>query len=329
MNRLVAPLGLAILFAVASAAAAAPYHAPKTVDGAPDLQGVWTNGAATRLQRPKAFKALVATPYEAAAYEKTRADRFAKGAAPTPPDAPPLSAGEVEDESPQWTGRPPGLARIHGEIRSSWIVEPQDGRVPFTDDSRATSEKATKDEEIFNDPETRPFDERCMLGGGGGVAAPIVNRDLMQIVQTRDRLVILGEDNHEARVVRIGDKHLPGAIQPWMGDSIGWWDGQTLVVETINFSPSEHWRWNSGDYIPVSTHTRITERFTRTGPADILYAFAVEDPTLFTRVWKGEIPLHPTHQKMFEFACHEGNYALTNILRGARAQERAKAAAAP
>ena len=90
MNRLVAPLGLAILFAVASAAAAAPYHAPKTVDGAPDLQGVWTNGAATRLQRPKAFKALVATPYEAAAYEKTRADRFAKGAAPTPPDAPPL-----------------------------------------------------------------------------------------------------------------------------------------------------------------------------------------------------------------------------------------------
>jgi hypothetical protein len=311
-----------------AALAAQPYKAPRNPFGAPDLQGVWTNGSITQLQRPKDFKALVASPYEAAAYEKKLRERYAKGVAPTKSDAPPPEAGFVTDESAQWSEAPPGLARIRGEIRTSWIVEPQDGRLPFTDASRSASETALKNEEVFDDPESRPFDERCLLGGGGGVAAPIINRDLAQIVQTRDRLVIFGEQNHEARIVRIGDKHLPAAMTPWMGDSIGWWEGDTLVVETVGLSPTDRWRWNAGEWIPISSGAKITERFTKVGPGELTYSFIVDDPANYTRPWRGEVPLHVSKQPMFEFACHEGNYALSNILRGGRSEDRAKAAAA-
>ncbi len=319
---------LLMALAATSALAEAPYKAPRNGYGAPDLQGVWTNGSITRLQRPKEFEALTPSPYAAAAYEKASRERYEKGVGPTRPDAPAPQAGPVQDESPQWSERPPGLARVRGEIRTSWIVEPKDGRLPFTAASRAASEKALKDEDVFNDPETRPFDERCLLGGGGGVAAPIINRDLTRIVQTRDRLVVVGEQNHEARIVRIGDRHPPAAVTSWMGDSIGWWEGETLVIETVGFSPSDRWRWNAGDWIPISTAAKITERLTKVGPGELLYQFTVDDPANYTQAWRGEIPLQASRQPIFEFACHEGNYALTNILRGGRIADQGKAAQA-
>jgi hypothetical protein len=321
-------LALTATAAATGALTAPPYKAPRNAFGAPDLQGVWTSGSITLLQRPKDFKALVATPYEAAAYEKKRRQRYETGVAPTKSEAPAPAAGEVEDESAQWQEAPPGLARVRGEIRTSWIVDPKDGKLPFTEASRAASEKALKAEEVFDDPETRPFDERCLLGGGGGVAAPMINRDLTQIVQTRDRLVIHGEQNHEARIVRIGDKHLPAAMAPWMGDSIGWWEGDTLVVETTKLSPNDRWRWNAGDWIPISAGAKVTERFEKVGPGELIYSFTVEDPANYTQAWRGEIPLHASQKPIFEFACHEGNYALTNILRGGRSEDRAKAAVA-
>jgi hypothetical protein len=317
-----------LLLLCAKGALGEAYRAPRTAVGTPDLQGVWTSESLTVLQRPKAFKDLIATPYEAAAYEKARRERFAKGIAPTSPDAPPPEAGKVEDESAEWTGGPPGLARIRGEIRTSWIVEPADGRLPYREAARAAAEKALKDEEVYDNPEGRPFDERCLLGGGGGVAAPILNRDLIKIVQTRDSVVLFGEQNHEARIVRLRGRHAPPAVRSWMGDSIGWWEGDTLVVETTNLSPSDGWRWNAGDWIRLSPQARITERFTRTGAKEILYAYAVDDPSTYIRGWRGEMPLKATLQPLLEFACHEGNYSLTNILAGARAQEREASAAA-
>ena len=315
-----------IALTATSAVAAPPYTAARNAFGAPDLEGVWTNGSITRLQRPKDFKALVPSPYEAAAYERRQRTRYETGISPTRPDAPAPEAGKVDDESAQWSERPPGLARVDGEIRTSWIVEPLDGRLPFTAASRAASEQALKDEEVFDDPESRPFDERCLLGGGGGVAAPIINRDLTHIVQTRDHLVIFGEQNHEARIVRIGKTHAPAAVAPWMGDSIGWWEGATLVVETVGLNPSDRWRWNAGDWIPLSTGATITERFTRVGAGALLYSFTVDDPANYTRPWRGEIPLQRSKEPIFEFACHEGNYALTNILRGGRSGDHAKPA---
>lgn len=308
-------------------AGAQVYRAPRTAFGAPDLQGAWDNDSMTQLQRPKGFAALVATPYEAAAYEAKRYGRHAKVVGPVDPNAPAPEPDKVTDDDR--FERPRGLDRIRGEIRSSQIVDPADGRLPYTPQARAAADQALKDEDIFDHPEGRPFDERCLLGGGGGIAAPIMNRDQMKIVQTRDHVVLLGEMNHEARIVRLGARsHLPRAMAPWMGDPIGWWDSDTLVVETTRLNPNDGWRWNSGLWIKLSAATRIVERFTRTGQGEITYSFVVEDPANYTQPWRGESMFRATTAPIFEFACHEGNYALTNILAGGRAEDARKAGAA-
>jgi hypothetical protein len=311
-------------------AQAQAYRAPRTAHGQPDLQGMWDNDSMTVLQRPKeGFAALVATPAEAAAFEAKRYGRYDKVIGPVDPSEPAPELDKVTDDDR--LDRPHGLARVRGEIRSSQIVDPADGRLPFTPASRAAAEKALKDEEVYDDPESRPFDERCLLGGGGGVAAPITNRDHVQILQTRDAVVLSGEQNHEVRIVHLNAPHLPASIRPWMGDSVGRWEGDTLVVETTNLNPSDRWRWNAGDWIPLSSTARIVERFTRTGPGEILYSFVVEDPANYTQAWRGEHPYRATTARQFEYACHEGNYALTNILAGGRAKDRetASAKAAP
>jgi len=319
---------IALVLLIATSAVAQTYKPPRTSFGAPDLQGLWDSDSMTRLQRPKEFKALVATPYEAAAFETKRYERYAKVIGPVNPDEPAPSDGKVEDDDR--FDRPRGLARVRGEIRTSQIVEPADGRLPYTEAARAAAEKALKDEEVYDDPEGRPFDERCLLGGGGGVAAPMTNRDHLQIVQTPSHVVLLGEQNHEARIVRLDDRrHLHPAIRPWMGDPVGWWEGDTLVVETTNLSPNDRWRWNSGDWIMLTAQARIVERFTRTGRDEILYSFVVEDPGAYTRPWRGEAPFRASTARVFEYACHEGNYALGNILAGGRAKDREVVAKAP
>lgn len=310
-------LGLAI----AGAAAAQSYQPPLTPDGQPDLQGVWDNDSMTRLQRPKDAKGLIATPDEVAALEKKGFDKYAKVIAPVSPDEPAPSHDGVTDDdrfSP-----PKGLMRIGGQARTSQITHPDDGRLPYTDASRAAAEKALKDEEVYDDPEGRPFDERCLLGGGGGIAAPIMSQDLIQVVQTKDAVVFVGEMNHEARIVRLDPdrRHLHPAIRPWMGDPVGWWEGQVLVVETTNMNRADAWRWNAGDWIALSQNAKITERFTRTGADELLYSYVVDDPANYTRPWRGEMLFNATRARMFEHACHEGNYALANILAGGRAKE--------
>jgi len=311
---------LLALLAAASAVAQA-YTPPRTAFGHPDLEGVWNSDSMTRLQRPKEFTTLVASPYAAAAYEKKGYERYAKVIGPVNPAEPAPTEGKVEDDDR--FDRPGGLVRIRGEIRTSQIVDPADGKLPYTDAARAAAEKALKDEEVYDHPEGRPFDERCLLGGGGGVAPPMINRDNVQIVQTRDHIVLAGEQNHEARIVRLGDRrHVHPAVRPWMGDPVGWWEGDTLVVETTNLSPNDRWRWNAGDWIMLTADAKIVERFTRTGRDEILYSYVVDDPGAYTQAWRGETPLRATNARIFEYACHEGNYALSNILAGGRATER-------
>lgn len=306
---------------------AAPAHAqsykpPRTPLGQPDLQGLWDSDTMTRLQRPtKGFKALAATPEEVAAYEGKGYERYAKVIAPVDPNEPAPPLDKVTDDDR--FERPHGLARVRGEVRSSIITEPADGQLPYTPAAKAAAEKALKDEEIYDHPEGRPFDERCLLGGGGGVAAPIFNRHHILIVQTADHVVLFGEQNHEARIIPMRDpRRLPAAMAPWMGDAIGRWDGDTLVIETVNHSPNDRWRWNAGDWIMLTPRSKIVERFTRIAPDEILYSFSVDDPDAYTRVWKGELPLRASPGPLFEYACHEGNYALSNILAGGRAKER-------
>jgi hypothetical protein len=139
-----------------------------------------------------------------------------------------------------------------------------------------------------------------------------------QIVQTRDHVMILIEMVHDVRVIRMGGTHVPAHIRPWMGDSIGRWEGDTLVVETTNFHPLQRLRGSSDNL-------KVIERFTRTGPDTILYKFTVDDATTFTQPWSGEVPFNRTNDLIYEYACHEANYALSNILSGEREKEREQA----
>jgi hypothetical protein len=320
-------VGLTVLFAaqwLAGPTLAGGHGAPAP----PDLSGVWTNESMTQLVRPKAFKTLAATPAEAAAYEGVRVGRYAKETANlAAKDLTAPAAGDLLNHDPQqWYGPPEGLARIGGQIRTSWIVEPSDGSLPLTPAARTEAEAVeARDDHGLDNPEDRFPDERCLEASGGGAGAPMIGagaNTVFQIFQSRDHVVLLAEDNHDARIVPLDRrKHLPASVRPWMGDSIGWWEQGALVVETTNFARGDRWRAGSA-YFPIGEKARITERFMRIGPKQILYRFEVSDSENYTQTWRGEVIFNAMSGMVYEFACHEGNYALGNILAGARADER-------
>jgi hypothetical protein len=322
-----------IAAALATGAAAGPYRAPRTASGAPDLQGVWTYETMTRLERPKALKDLVLSPAAAAALEKKRTDSYAREIAPLAADeAAPTPTDKVGQDASQWYSAPQGLARIGGQIRSSLITDPADGQLPVSDATRAAAKaEDTAEDDLFDNPETRPIDERCLLGAGGSPGPPILvqgTNALIGIVQSPGDVALQFEWNHDVRIIAL-DRGRSGVRGRWMGESLGRWEGDTLVVETTHFSPAERWHWTGGTYVPIGPDTVVVERFTRTGPDEIVYRFEVTDPSIYTRPWRGEMPLRPTHERIFEYACHEGNYSLPGILAGARKTEAdAKAAKA-
>lgn len=301
------------LFAAAGALAAWPATAKPAPAPPGDLTGVWTNAWYTWLQRPKAFKTLVVSPAEAEAFEAPR--RAHRGELIDPVQD---VVGQNESEFPD---NGPGLARIRGEIRSSWITEPADGRIPWTAEARKRVHIG-RDSGDYDNVEARDTDERCLTEASGN--APLTNShdaNLIQIVQAGGWLAIVGEKNHETRIVEIvgpGKAMTPppqSGLGSWMGVSRGHWQGATLVVETTDLRPGVT---KVNDDLYLSEHARVTERFTRTGPKAIAYAFEVDDPTLFTQAWRGEEVFRPAEGLMYEYACHEGNYSLPGILRAAR-----------
>ncbi|HUP22895.1 MAG TPA: hypothetical protein VNB06_08130, partial [Thermoanaerobaculia bacterium] len=170
----------------------------------------------------------------------------------------------------------------------------------------------------YDDPELRPLGERCLLGFGstaGPPMLPVMYNNMKRIVHTDDTVMILAEMNHDVRVVRLDSEHEPAEIRKWMGDSIGWWDGDTLVVDTTNF------REDTGLSM-ASKDLHVVERFTRIDADTLLYQFTVEDPSTWSQPWSGEYPWPASDDRVYEYACHEGNYALGGILRGARLLER-------
>jgi hypothetical protein len=330
MHRL--PGLIAAFVLAAGAATAADYHAPRTKYGTPDLQGLWTNTALTFLQRPPIFKALVATEKEEATMIGLFKSMTGDLTNPAPID-PKLPAPPVVKEAPQadYIEMDMRLGRIDGQPRSSWIVEPADGRLPFTDAEKKTRAAAAKAPEAFDNIEDRDTQERCLTAIGSPEGPPMMNTGFngnYQILQTKDYVAILVEMNHDARIIRMGDRtHLPAAITPWLGDSVGWWEGDTLVVETTNLNVKGH-VYSLGGGFRYSPKTKIVERFTRTAKDRILYQFSVDDPEVFAKVWKAEMPMRAAKGPIYEYACHEGNYSLPNILAGARVQEQAAPAAA-
>jgi len=320
---IVVALGLA-----AGAAQAGDYKAPRTQFGAPDLQGLWTNTSLTFLQRPPIFKSLAATDAEEAMMI-AGFKKFAGDLASDAPIDPSKPAPPVVKEAPQadFLEMDLHLAKVDGQKRTSWIVDPADGRLPFTDAGKKAAKEGARDKG-YDGPEVRPTEERCLTAIGSPEGPPMMNTGFngnCKIVQTKDYVAIYVEMNHDVRIVRTADRrHLPDTLRPWMGDSVGWWEGETLVVETTNF-PTGAYVSSLGGGFAYSPKAKLTERFTRKGRDSILYEFSVEDPAYFTKAWRAEMPMRAARGPIYEYACHEGNYSLPNILGGARVEERAAA----
>jgi hypothetical protein len=309
-----------------SAERAGTYQPPRTADGKPDLQGVWTNVSLTTLLRSPQFKTDVVSEEEAARIAQRRAAAMEKSLEPTDPNAPaPPKGGNVGGYNSFYGDAGERLARVKGQYRTTWLVDSQNGQLPYSEQGRRTFDtKLAFVRNNFDGPESRPMAERCVVGFGSTAGPPMINvlyNNHYQIVQTGDAVLIHVEMNHDARVVRMNAKHLPKSIRPWMGDSIGRWDGDTLVVETTNFNPGEELRTNFDQSFYVSKGAKVTERFTRISPTQISYDFSVDDPATYSKVWRAEMVLNAAQGNIYEYACHEGNYALPGILAGARKAE--------
>jgi hypothetical protein len=322
---------------VLPALAADPYKAPHTEFGYPDLQGVWTNATITPLQRPDKYGNRSGhTPQEAKALEQDIADANAESDKPTNPSA------TVQDLNKScelrgfgngascaynnfWTDSGTKLIEINGEKRSSIIIDPPNGKIPAllpAAQARNTEQRARfRNAGAFDGPETRPLGERCIMSFGssaGPPMLPLLYNNNYQIVQTQDTVTILVEMVHDARVIRINGKPLPPSIRKWMGDSVGHYEGDTLVVETTNFHELQGFQG-------ASENRKVTERFKRIARNKILYRFTVEDPSSYAQPYTGELALNAAQGNIYEYACHEGNYALPGVLAGERAAERSVA----
>jgi hypothetical protein len=324
-------VGAAISLSLLNSAAGAtpgqantPFKAPLNTYGQPDLEGTWTNATLTTLERPKEYGVrMIMTPEEVKKVEGDDAKMYAADAAPRDPK---FKTQDLPHECGKgfsgagcgynfaWIDPGNNIMRVKGEPRASFITDPADGRLPPAKPG-VVQENPYK--HYGENPENQTLAERCLSSFGysaGPVMLPLLYNNNYEIAQSKDTVAIVVEMVHDVRMIRIGGKHRTDGARPWMGDSIGWYEGPTLVVETTNFPQATALRgaWKE---------LKVTERFTRVSPRRILYQFKVEDPTVWDRPWSGEYEFSPSKGRIFEYACHEGNYALEGILSGMRADE--------
>jgi hypothetical protein len=326
------------------------YKAPRLKFGQPDLQGVWSNASLTTQNRPaNARDRAYFTEEEVARLEGNVLIEIAEGNQKTDPNAPAdyvakssvtrpefsAAGGAVGGYNRGWLDPGNHVMRVNGQPRTSIYTTPNGAAMPAK--QGATSATATQPAfwsllgasptprgGSFENPETRGAGERCIVSFGRNGGPPMFANGFYnnnyQFIQSPNHVVIVVEMNHDSRIIRLNSKHRTDDVRPYFGDSIGWWEGDTLVVETTNIPQSQAF---SGSWKDL----KVTERFTRVKDDRLHYKFQVEDPTRWDAAWGGEYEFHPLEpQRLFEYACHEGNYALHGILAGARVQE-AKAAA--
>jgi len=307
------------------------YTAPRTPFGQPDMSGFWSNATLTPLTRDRKLGArLTLTPEETAALEKDEASQVEVGNRSTDPNAPvnapnglelkpsfAAAGGDVGGYNRGWLDPGHTVMRVAGQPRTSILITP-DGQVPARRNGTAAPANEYGGEGSrgplgsFDNVEQRPLGERC-IAFGRNVGPPMLpngfyNNDYY-IVQTPTAVVIEVEMVHDVRVVPLNAKHRTDGLRPWAGDSVGWWEGDTLVVETTNFPQAQNF---NGSW----KNLKITERFTRTAKDRLRYKFTVSDPDTWAQPWSGEYEFSPLHGVIYEYACHEGNYALPGILAG-------------
>jgi hypothetical protein len=309
-----------------SAAKPAARTLPRTADGQPDLQGVWDYRTITPLERPTELGTKeFFTDEEAAKFESEENQRQNRDLIDPEQGGLMYPPGGVIPYNEFWYDRGNKL----GSRRTSLIVDPPDGRLPaWTPEGQRLADLRTaaqRDDQLGHPHadswEDRPLQERCIVGlNAGPPMTPGAYNNNFQLLQTPGYVVILNEMVHSARIVPMdGRQH--GSIRQWKGDSRGHWEGDTLVVDTTNFK-------RETNLAGSSANTHLVERFTRTGANTLLYEFTVDDPTMWTRPWTAVIPTSKSEDPVYEYACHEGNYAMTGILAGARAAEKAAQEAA-
>jgi hypothetical protein len=319
----------------------------RTTDGHPDLSGTYDIATLTPTFRPARLgDKLTLTDEEAEAVAEYWKNSLEKDRAPSDPDRTAPPKGGTQFYIPEFEGAAGRVGgynaffidlgdsnfKIDGKWRTSIVTSPTNGQMPALSDAgkqRIAKAGAFRHENTgeawwidmdsgpYDDPELRPLGERCLLGFGstsGPPMLPVMYNNLNKIVQTEDLVMILVEMNHDARIVRMNDKHVPADVRKWMGDSVGHWEGDTLVVDTTNFRPQSGLGMASKDL-------HVLERFSRLDRDTLLYQFTVDDPT-WAEPWSGEYPWPASDDQVYEYACHEGNYSLGGILRGARLLEK-------
>jgi hypothetical protein len=326
------------------AEADAPSEIPRTSSGKPDLSGTYDIATLTPLQRPTEFgENLYMSPEKAKEILDRAQAAMAKADAPSEADreAPPAggdgsagASGNVGGYNAFWIDAGDSLVLVDGKVRTSIITDPPNGRQPaMTKEGQASRSFLT---DLFrpndgtaywldwdrpgpwDNPESLLISDRCLASYKSAVPSlPSLYNNLQRIVQTDDHVMIMNEMVHDARVVRLNSKHVAPEIRYWLGDSIGWWEGDTLVVDTTNFKAY-------AGFTGTTETLHVVERFTRKDTDTLLYEFKVEDPSTWTASWSGDMLWPATNmpaERVFEYACHEGNYAMGNILRGARMLE--------
>jgi len=317
MAMAIAALSLAAPAAEGQARAVrtANYVSPRTPDGQPDLQGIWNNATLTPLERPAELAGKkVFTPAEAKAYENLsleQNDRDRRGG-----DKATDLAGAYNQA---WFDRG---TKVVQTLRTSLIVDPADGKIPYSAEGLKRMAAAAEYARAHpaDGPESLGLQNRCLWWGTGGPPMlPGPYNSNYQILQTPGYVAIVVEMIHDVRIIPLDRRpHLPAGVRQWMGDARGHWEGNTLVVETTNLTGKSHFRG-------ATEKMRLLERFTRTDANTLNYEFTVEDPATFTKPWSGLVPMTKSAGPIYEYACHEGNYAIPGILGGARAQETAAA----
>jgi hypothetical protein len=364
MRKLAMLLGICVIGVTAPGvervdAQAKPWVVARTADGKPDLQGNWTNETQTPLERMGTTSATLTAEQARAVEDRARVvaefrDQPSDPNRPVPvkggdnraltaPGEPSFieriaesAGGAVGGYNGFWLDPGDKVITIDGVPRSSIIVDPPDGRIPAltAEGKKRLSAYAAQAKKFgeFDHPEMRPLADRCLVSFGSNLGPPMLPNyfynNNYQIVQTKDHVMIMTEMVHDVRIIRVGTnlQHAPSHVRPWFGDSIGRWEGDTLVVETTNIHPAQLAQTSIlWPYRGASENLKVTETFRRTGPDTLIYKFTMEDPSTFTAPFTGELPFNRTDEMIFEYACHEGNYALTNILSGERAKEKREA----
>ena len=301
-------LGFFLISAVSAFGQTPAPKAPRATTGHPDLQGTWDFAQLTPFERPGNFAGKESlTDDEAEEFAQQRIETGNKdkrdGGA----------AADVERAyNDFWWDFGKRVAK-----QSSLVVDPPDGRVPAT--TAEAQARAAARRGRYDNPEERPLAERCILGfNSGPPMVPSAYNNNMQIVQTREHVLILNEMIHSARIVALnGRPHAPSSIRSLTGDSVGHWDGDTLVVDTTNFSQEAGFRGASKDL-------HLVERFTRVDANTLKYEFTVVDPATWTKKWSASIPMTRSDELIYEYACHESNYGLEGVLKGARYEDQQK-----